>query len=312
MGRTYNGNYLTALNPSGEVKWQYNLSETFVYNPQLIVRSPSISADGVIYLVFMGQDIQGDYNYSSFLMAIDESGSKLWSISLPGDSISSPTLTKDGVVLTVRGGGIASYSFSGAINWLRTPIANSELGPYITVGSDGAMYMPVFSENNDKTPEIAALNPDGSLKWRCEVAPHGEVYTFGGVYSPFALLPDGTIIVTVSSVQYKVHATDPGTYGMPSRIFGIAPNGTVRWENFLCDGIIYYDVTSPVVDHDGRVLVCSGTTLYQFNPNGSLEKRYDTTDGDKVHTVVIGKEGRVYCLVMGYQGGYSLIAFNKG
>lgn len=311
LGGTYYGNYLTALDPSGTVRWQYNLSETFVYNPQLIVRSPSVSADGVIYLVIMGRDKQGDYNYSSFLMAIDGSGRKLWSTLLPADSISSPSLTNEGVVLTVRGGGIASYSFNGSAIWFRTPIANSELGPYITVGPDGAMYVPVFSENNDNTPEIAAINSDGTLRWACKVAPEG-VYTFGGVYSPVALLPDGTIIVTVSAVHYKVHATDSGSYMMPSRIFGIAPNGTIRWENFLSDGLFYYDYTSPVVDKDGRVLVCSGTSLYQFNPNGSLEQRYDTTGGDKIHTVVIGKEGRVYCLVMGYQGGYSLIAFGKG
>ena len=311
LGRTYYGNYLNAIDPSGNVKWQYNLSETFIYHPQLIVRSPSISANGVIYLVFMGQEKESDYNYSSYLMAIDESGNKLWSTLLPADSISSPTLTGDGVVLTVRGGGIASYSFNGAINWFRTPIANAELGPYITVGSNGEMYMPVSSENNDRTPEIAALYPDGTLKWEREVAPHAEIYTFGSVYSPFAILPDGTIIVTVSMVQYKVHATDQGSYGMPSKIFAIAPNGTIRWENFLSDGIINYCVTSPVADKYGHLLVCSGTTLYQFDPNGSLEQRYDTTGGDRIQNVVIGKDGRVYCLIM-VQWGYNLVAFKKG
>ncbi len=78
-------------------------------------------------------------------------------------------------------------------------------GAFVTVGSDGSIYMT-------DPDRLWAINPDGSVKWTFEDAGGAGGLSVGGGGQPVDLLPDGRL---VAAVGHTIWSLDPG--------------GTVAW-----------------------------------------------------------------------------------
>jgi outer membrane protein assembly factor BamB len=101
------------------------------------------------------------------------------------------------------------------------------------IGADGTIYAP--------GQHLYALAPNGTQKW---VFPVGQ-----DLWSP-TITADGTIVVGAKN----------------SKVFGVRPDGTKRWE-FLLDSSL---TVSPVVSSDGTIFVHSAKTVYALDATGQM------------------------------------------
>jgi outer membrane protein assembly factor BamB len=174
-----------ALNPDGSTKWKYHTGGA-------ITGSPAIGSDGTVYI--------GSQN--SVLYAFNpENGTVKWSFPAGGWVRVSPCVGDDGTVYCVSFDNYlyAIYPDNGTMKW-RT-FVNAGTNP--TIGPDGTIYAGwniLYAVNPDGsvkwnytvngyieggTPctsregviylgtsygsEFIALNPDGTLRWKCHI-----------------------------------------------------------------------------------------------------------------------------------------------
>lgn len=116
------------------------------------------------------------------------------------------------------------------------------------IGADGTVYFGGNALSGGNNPNLYALNPDGTLKWRFPLP--------SGIDSNPALGPDGTIYTTSSQGDYNLYA--------------INPNGTLRWKHFLNNSIATGDIA---VGPDGTVYVNAGP-LQAVNPDGTAKWQF--------------------------------------
>jgi len=261
---------LYAFNPNGALRWEWEA------DPHYQIGGLALGTDGTIYTAH----ITTAY-YVRRVFAINPDGSLRWSnenawpsyMPLGPNTIRALTIGKNGEVYancqdygtTPRERLRALNPDNGSILW------DMELGVYVNqggmaIGSDGTIYVPLAGG----TPKLAAITPDGAIKWEYDMATPG-IPSIGS---------DGTVYVTgsklyalTSSGQVKWTASD-GSAGAPevaiasdgtiySRLFhsekeehlltAVNPDGSIKWTLE-----IPFEAGTPAIGSDGTIYVTGG------------------------------------------------------
>ena len=161
-----------------------------------------------------------------------------------------------------------------------------------SIGPDGTIYVPVYNSSNNRG-NLYALNSDGTLKWNYTLNDGTESVIVG---SP-AICNDGTIYLLgqFSNIQR--------TYGT---LLALNPDGTLKWNYTINDGISVSMYGSPAIGADGTIYF-SGTinpgvawyvNYYAMNPDGTLKWNFTDTNVDSgaysTSSPAIGPDGTIY------------------
>lgn len=250
---------LHALNPDGTLKWYYSVPDG-----SLGLTALTIDSDDNVYY-------KSRSSYDWKFCKLDSEGNLKWEfIADPdaSDGIQGCDIAPDGTLYCFYAHWIRSITPSGWQVWKL--LFDFGIHPSIgVIGSEGTVY----ASSSVETPGLEALNPDGTLKWRCTSV---NPTTF------MAIGYDGTIYV--------------GTYnGGLYTLSAINENGQLKWEYTIENSML----SSPVVGTDGTIYFGTGTSqgegmyLYAVNPDGSLKWRYDEILG-VFNTSAIGSDGTIY------------------
>lgn len=232
-----------AVNSDGTLKWQTSISEGGFLKPDAILSSPSINADGSIYMG--GQ-------YSRVVFRLDAT---------TGDTIrtrhintrqryTAPVFASNGSVYisgySKGDKGVRSLSVDlSTENWVFG--AGNDFNSTPAVAADGTIYA---TSTNDS---IYAINPNGTEKWR---AKYGD-----WVASAISLSPDGTIYLSA-----KLNGAADGVL----KAYNPA-DGSEKWSVTL---------TGANVEQGGPAIADDGT-IYLGNKGGRM-KAYNPADGSEL------------------------------
>jgi len=226
FGTMRDNGQIIAMDPNGNVKWQY-------FTGYMIVSSPAIgdggtvyigSGDHYIYAIYpngtlrwrfqTGDDIHGDpsiapdgniyiTSYDGYLYALYQNGTQRWKIRVGWGSQSNSAIAADG---TIYIGGDKLYAVypNGTMRWV------FDLGPERWIGhsspaisTDETIYVGV-NIGDGRGGEILGVNPDGTEHWRNYIA------NFEIDSSP-AISNDGTIYIgSLQDVCSYLHAFGRG------------------------------------------------------------------------------------------------------
>jgi len=272
------------------------------------VSQPIIGSDGTIYVYTY---------YDDHLYAISSDGNLKWKVENPEAGCDpcnfTPAIGYDGTIylpVAASGGGgggkLLAFDPMGSIK-LSYPLQYLPTTP--AIGSDGVIYIGAGS--------LHAINPDGTLKWRCD-----EVYT--GHPFLIAIGPDGTIYVPESSglaavnsdggLKWRIStgwisgspAVGPdSTIYLPvlSELWAISSDGVIKWRlgDLPCRTNDWRGITPIAIAPDGTVYL-GNCLLYAVSPNGELKWQFELPI-EWLNTPNIGSDGTIY--IGSYSGSYS-------
>lgn len=175
---------LYAVNPNGTCKWTFG----FDHEDEMSFADPSIDAEGTIY-------IPTERSTGGSLYAIRQNGTLKWKYSVDGNRIARAAVTIGGggtLYLGTKAGGtdgsacVIALSPEGSKLWHfaieRRHVTGDDCYCTPSIGADGLIYFGA------ETGYLYALNPDGTLNWKHEVAS-------GVNWSSPAILNDGTLFI---------------------------------------------------------------------------------------------------------------------
>jgi len=205
--------YLYAMYPNGTLRWRFKTGD-------LIPSDPSIAPDGTIYVT----------SSDGYLYALYANGTQRWKTRVGVGSISNSAIASDGTIY-VGGDHLYAVYPNGTMRWVFNLGSERWIGrssPAISV--DGTIYVGV-EINDGSGGEILAVNPDGTERWRKLIAENG-------IDTSPAIGSDGTVYITAEQDKsgdliaigrgpLNVHANGPyyGYYQMPVQFKGIAYGG---------------------------------------------------------------------------------------
>ncbi len=251
--------FLYALNPSGRLKWEWELNGT-----EFVICSPVVGRDGTIYVA------TDDYD-SCRIYAINDNGTAKWKLDTGKVKYSSLAIGPDGTIYA-SSEGLYAISAEGKLRWhFPSPAEEGTVFGNLAIGADGTIYVGSRTISSGKTQYFHAINPDGSLKWQL-----GMDRSFS---SP-VIGPDETIYF--GSAQ-NYHST---------RNFFTAmnPDGTLKWEIETDYGMS----TFYAIGADGVFYAVLGMCLQAINPGGSLRWRYEHGGSLIDLPVVMALDGTIY------------------
>ena len=282
--------YAGPQGPNVKVKWQYSASYRSYY-------APVVDANNNVYRA----------DYYGYLTKLNSNGEIQWQFSLEnGWFDGSPALSSDGSTVYLACSWDYFYALNtsdGSIRW-RYPTLSVDEDDYTIypeyecsspiVGPDGVIY---FATDQG---DLIALNPNGSLKWKCAISPGAYLYynapTLGTDGSIYVCDIDDSVVYAIDTasgdVQWSVDVPDingPAVLGSNNALYiaaggdGIykidtATHQVVTPPFFYATG--YYLVFSPAVGSDGTVYFTASTLggentiLYAYSANGTEKWSY--------------------------------------
>jgi outer membrane protein assembly factor BamB len=256
-----------AIKPDGTKKWEASLTESDFTKADQIISSPSINADGLVYMsghygrrIYRFNAATGDTIRTNYINARTRYTAHAFSAS--GD-----------VYILARNNndrGVRNLSTDITTeNWIFAPAVDFNSTP--AIASDGTIYAVATNDN------IYAINPDGTQKW---IATYG---TGGYASSALALATDGTVYMSA-----KLNAAGDGVL----KAYNPA-DGTEKWTvTFAGENA---EQGGPAVATDGTVyLGNAGGKMQAFNPtNGAIIWTYTASAGIEV-VPAIDNDGKIY------------------
>lgn len=241
----------------GNIEWKYkNNTGIFTCVPLLIKKHNLI--------VMVSQLVTSEIQYR--LVALNAgTGGLVWEI--PMVTLCSPCVSFDEETLYIGEENNKFYAISssnGAIKWIYKTRGRIRTNP--CTNADGIIYFVDAPDNPPSSIALAALNPDGSEKWRY----YPDEYSNNS--SP-AIGPDGTIYV--------------GFFGMHA----VNADGTVKWkkreaQSFYCG--------SPVVDSVGNVIYSNKKNVLCYSSRGEL--LWALPDVKSYSSICMGPVNSIYYL----------------
>jgi outer membrane protein assembly factor BamB len=244
---------LHAINPNGTEKWNFTTG-------QLVNSSPTIGADGTIYIS------------SNDLHAINPDGTQKWSLTI-GLISSSAAIGSNGTIYIGSGDyNIYAINPNGTEKWNFT--TGNQVLSSPAIGSDGTIYVG----SNDY--KLYAINPDGTEKWNFTtgngvksspaIGSDGTIYVGSMDHNLYAINPDGSEKWNFTTGDY-IYKSSPtisfeGTIYIGSgddKLYAINQDGSEKW-NFTTGNDV---VSSPAIGSDGTIYVGSADSkLYAIGP----------------------------------------------
>ncbi len=253
-GRVYvvnaDGN-LYALNLQRQLLWTFQTGRRV--NLALHASSAAIGSDGTVYVAGCIQC--NNYNRTAppqgILYALNPAGQLKWNLTIPNsgegiDTLTSPTIGSDGTIyVSDVGFRVIAVNPDGTLKWQL--FTHGEVVGSPAVAPDGTVYATI----DDPGPPVgacrvlnkclAALNPDGSVKWTLQA---------GGGFSSPAVGSDGTVYVEGVAV---------------------ASNGTLEW--------MERPFRSPSIGADGTIYGTTeegsfAPGLFAVNPDGTQRLQF--------------------------------------
>jgi len=244
------------LSKTGSILWSYNQYK-YTHFENVGQRCPAVAADGTLYVAGCG------------LHALDPlTGARKWAIRENFKARSSPSVGADGTVYITLGSwnmtvGLAAINPDSTTKW------NLELTNYYemsysppAIDRNGTVYLGAEgSEGAQKSMNVYAFDPGGSLKWRYPVDGERTVRASPVIDS------NGNIIV----------ATKANGLEFPAKVIALSPEGRKIWDYTLVnvhatDDDIY---CTPAIDNHGTIWFAAETGfLYELSPEGKLRGQY--------------------------------------
>ena len=170
---TSNDLHLYALHPeNGSILWTFHTGEG--------MGCPSVGADGTIY----------GASWDNYLYALYPNGTVKWKTEIDYGSYDTSAIGNDG---TIYIGGKYFYAVNpdGTIKWTYQGWGSNEYecsSSAYAISADGLIYF-LASKDNLHGGDLFALNSDGTLYWRKNIAPNGYEYSQPVIGS------DGTVYI---------------------------------------------------------------------------------------------------------------------
>lgn len=255
----------------GTTKWEYNIDQALAAlnpggNPRQAISSPSVAADGTIYLAVRDLQATGA-NRRSFLFAVTPTGTAKWQYAFGYDVNFNYLTVAIGSDGNIYAGGLTNAPFNVVVLngttgaeikriaspvGIRTGLALSKAGDvyFASTGVNG-----VYGYNVSSSAQKFNYKPAG-------------LSTTGG---DFTIGSDGTIFTTA-------------TIGSNGGILAVNADGTEKWVYKTSAGIDFGGVAIGV---DGTLYATGGRTtgtpvksdgLVALNPDGTLKWKFETTE----------------------------------
>lgn len=250
-----------ALNPTGTVKWQSQLSND-------VARTAALGNDGAVYV-----QTEGDT-----LWALDPTnGSRRWGFYGGGGEVE-PVVGADGTVYTAQQDTLFALDpFQGSIKW-RCPLEQPAAGaPAIDVGRN-AIYV-----GNDDGRLFSIDLSDGSINWSTPaaveipsspvIAQDGSVLTFGfgslqclnpttgGLiweFEPPFYGAGSTPAASREGIAYVMVTAGKKDFIGEDSLYAVGPTGERKWACGLGAGYADDVMSAPKIDDFGYVYIGSG------------------------------------------------------
>jgi outer membrane protein assembly factor BamB len=234
---------------------------------------------------------------------------------------SPPVVAADGTVYVGRDIGLMAFTPSGFEKW-EADIGGVYGAPCI--GPDGTIYVGTSEattlSGNVGSGSIAAVNPDGSIKWGFKEPNAGSnlctpsLGVDGTVYCGcsdgyfYALNPNGTLkwkFFTSSKYPQLVGGAAVGQdgtvyFGSPDGyVYSLAANGQLRWsfKTGTYTSVANRVVSTPAISPDGTLYVNTDFYFYALNLNGHIKWSVELGDNYfpwQQSSPAIGPDGTVY------------------
>lgn len=269
----------------GTVKWEYNVDQALGSlnpggNPRQVFCSPSVGADGTVYLAV--RDLQSTgANRRSFLFAITANGTPKWQYGFGYDVNFNYLTVAIGSNGDVYAGGLTNTPFNVVVLnattgaeikhiaspvGIRTGLALSKTGDvyFASTGANGVFGYNVASSTQKFNYKPAGLSTTGGA---FSIDADGTIFTTSTIGSNGGILAinaDGTL-------KWKFETEEPVTNCVPlvdnrEYIHFITDNGT--YYVIKNDGTLYGTMhlglrsfSSPVMDNEGNVYIASEKEL---------------------------------------------------
>jgi len=238
--------YVYALYPNGTLKWQYKTGN-------YVMGSPSITTDGTVYIGSRDGNLYALYQ---------NNGTMKWQCSIGYLTSTNPSIGNDGTIY-IGGRYLTAIYPNGTIKWSFNMGTNRRIewsSPAIS--ADGTIYVGTHI-GDGAGGEIIAVNPDGTERWRKQIALHW-------VDSSPSIAEDGTVYIGSTYDQGKgyLHAFGPVQSNSPPGTPTITGtiNGTIGEE-------YWYRICS--IDPDNNPVTC----VIDWG-DGSADENQDFASGE--------------------------------
>jgi outer membrane protein assembly factor BamB len=231
-----------------------------------IISSPILGPDGTIYL---GSVLEDTLHPRYWIVAVAPDGTRKWRFPtgfVDRQTLSSPAIGRDGTIhVGAQDGTFYAIRPDGSLRWKHQSAKAIQQHPVIA--PDGTIYVAIEGR-------LTAFSPDGAILWQSTQ----NDMTFPGGPS---LAADGTIYI------------GGGTYGMQSKLYAFAPNGSLDWTAVVGDGY-FFPLAPPAVGPDGTIFTYT-TGLYAIRPDGALKWVRELSYGDNHYgSAAVDAQGNIY------------------
>jgi outer membrane protein assembly factor BamB len=253
---------VTMVDSSGRKIWQSRIGKPAMRSDggSLVVGSPTIAADGTIYVVVSNQGV----------FALDPvDGHVLWTFASIHD-LADPTIGQDGTIYELEDSvGLAALKPDGSLRWRVKSDAWFATPP--VVGPDGTIYL-------QEPSALRAVAPDGRDRWQLKLDVQGAlgIGRDGTIYAPdpgnrlSAVSPKGKVRWVVMHGSHAALVDGKGRVVIQdgSSLYVFRADGSELWHKVVGEETS----AMPVVGPDGTVYVGDGTTPASLNAWGGVRK----------------------------------------